>query len=62
MSDVLEQLELSVRPLAEHRRREGLHDLLDRDRGVGELVLCGTIGGREEIGGGSAGRKEGRGR
>ena len=42
VSDVLEQLELSVGPLAQHGRRERLHDLLDRDRRVGELILGGA--------------------
>ena len=40
--DVLEELELAVSALREDGGVEGLHDLLDRDRGAGELVLCGT--------------------
>ena len=39
MLNVLEQLELAVRPLREHGRAEGLHDLLDRRGRAGELVL-----------------------
>lgn len=38
VSEMLEQLQLTVRPLSEHRRAEGLHDLLDGDILVGELV------------------------
>jgi hypothetical protein len=37
--EVLEQLQLTVRPLSEHRGAEGLHDLLDGDILAGELVL-----------------------
>ena len=40
MTDVLEQFELSVGALGEHRGGEGLHDLLDGHRSVGELVIC----------------------
>jgi len=36
---MLEQLELPVRPLAKHRRRERLHDLLDGDAGARQLIL-----------------------
>ena len=39
---VLEELEFSVRALAEDGCAEGLHDLLDRDRRPRQLVLCGT--------------------
>ena len=39
---MFEKLELPVRPLAQHRCTERLHDLLDRDGGACELVLCGT--------------------
>jgi hypothetical protein len=42
MPQVLQQLQLSVRPLAQNRCRERLHDLLDRDRRVGQLILCGA--------------------
>lgn len=38
VSEMLEQLQLAVRPLSEHRRAKGLHDLLDGDILVGELV------------------------
>jgi hypothetical protein len=30
VSEMLEQLQFSIRPLSEHRRAEGLHNLLDR--------------------------------
>ena len=43
---MLQQLQLSVSPLAQNWGREGLHDLLDGDRGSSELVLGGTIGSR----------------
>jgi hypothetical protein len=43
MSQVLEQLQFSVRPLAQHGGREGLHDFLDGDRSAGQLVLGGTV-------------------
>lgn len=43
VADVLQQLELSVGPLAQYRCRKRLHDLLDGDRGVCELVLCGAV-------------------
>jgi hypothetical protein len=49
--DVLEQLELAVCPLAQHRRRKGLHDLLDGDRRVGELVLGGAVWRKGPVGG-----------
>lgn len=39
MSNVLEQLELSVRALGQDWCTEGLHDLLDRHRGTRQLVL-----------------------
>lgn len=38
MLKVLEQLELAVRPLGKHGSAEGLHDLLDGDILIGELV------------------------
>lgn len=37
--EMLEQLQLAVCPLGEHRRAERLHDLLDGDILAGELVL-----------------------
>ena len=40
--DVLEKFELAIGTLAENRSAERLHDLLDRDGGACELVLCGT--------------------
>lgn len=40
---VLQQLQLPVRPLREHRGAEGLHDLLDGDILVGELVPRGAV-------------------
>ena len=39
---MLQKLQLSVRPLAQNGRREGLHDLLDGDGRAAELVLGGT--------------------
>lgn len=42
MLDMLEELELAISALAQYWGAEGLHDLLDRDRGASELVLCGT--------------------
>ena len=56
MLDVLEELELAVSALREDGGVEGLHDLLDRDRGARELVLCGTmagLGGKKREEGGS---------
>lgn len=38
MLEMLEQLQLSVCPLGEHGGAERLHDLLDSDILVGELV------------------------
>ena len=38
--DVLEELELAVSALREDGGVEGLHDLLDRDRGARQLVFC----------------------
>lgn len=40
---VLEQLELTVRALGEHRSAEGLHDLLDGDILAGKLISGGTV-------------------
>lgn len=42
VTDVLEQFELAVSTLGEDGGGEGLHDLLDGHRSVGELVVCGT--------------------
>lgn len=42
MSQVLEQLELAVGPLGQDRRAEGLHDLLDGDGLVCQLVFGGA--------------------
>jgi hypothetical protein len=39
---MLQELELPVRALGEHRRAERLHDLLDRHRLAGELVFGGA--------------------
>jgi hypothetical protein len=38
VSQVLEQLQLAVCPFRKHRGAEGLHDLLDGDALVGQLV------------------------
>lgn len=43
VTQVLEKLQFSVCPLAEYGSREGLHDLLDGDRGTGELILGGAV-------------------
>lgn len=42
MPQMLQQLQLSVRPFAQDGSREGLHDLLDGDGGTAQLVLGGT--------------------
>jgi len=42
MSEVLQQLQLPVCPLRQNWSAEGLHDLFDRDRLAGELILCGA--------------------
>jgi hypothetical protein len=42
MPQMLQQLQLSISPLAQDGRREGLHDLLDGDGGAAELILGGT--------------------
>jgi hypothetical protein len=34
MPEMLQELQLSVRPFAENRSREGLHDFLDGDCGT----------------------------
>lgn len=39
MPDVLEKLQLAVRPLAQDGRAKGLHDLLDGHRRARELVF-----------------------
>lgn len=44
MSEMLEQLQLSVGTLGQDRGAEGLHDLLDRDRLAGQLVSRRAIG------------------
>lgn len=43
MLEVLEQLELTICTLGKHGGAEGLHDLLDRDILVGELISGGTV-------------------
>ena len=43
MAKVLQELELSVRPLREHRSAEWLHNLLDCNRLAGKLILGRTI-------------------
>jgi hypothetical protein len=47
---MLEQLQFAIRPLSEHRRAERLHNLLDSNILVGELVPRRAIfgGGGEE--------------
>jgi hypothetical protein len=42
MPKVLQQLEFPICTLREYRSAEGLHNLLDRHRLAGELVLCRT--------------------
>lgn len=42
MPQVLQQLQLSISPLAQDGSREGLHDLLDGNGGTAELILGGT--------------------
>jgi len=42
MLDVLEQLEFTIGALGKDGRRKGLHDLLDRSAGAGELVFGGA--------------------
>lgn len=42
MPQVLEKLQLAVRALGENRCAKGLHDLLDGDILVGELVFRGA--------------------
>lgn len=49
---MLEQLQFAIRPLSEHRRAERLHNLLDGNILVGELVSRRAI-----FGGGGEGRK-----
>lgn len=43
VSEVLEQLELTVGSLGKDGRAEGLHDLLDGDILVGELIARGAV-------------------
>ena len=40
--DMFEKFELAIGTLAEDWSAERLHDLLDRNRGAGQLILCGT--------------------
>jgi hypothetical protein len=47
MLEVLEQLQLTVRPLREHGSAEGLHNLLDGDILAGKLVFRGA--GKEAL-------------
>ena len=63
MADVLQQLQLPVGPLTQHGCRERLHDLLDGDGGVGELIFgrAGEGGRRGERALVSQGRKRERG-
>jgi hypothetical protein len=42
--EVFEELELSVGALGQNGSRERLHDLLDGNRLLGELIFCGTAG------------------
>jgi len=49
VSQVFEELQLSVRSLAEYGSGEGLHDLLDGDRGGGELVFGRAVDLRGDI-------------
>jgi hypothetical protein len=42
---MLEQLQLAVCPLGEHRGAKGLHNLFDGDIGAGKLVLRGAVCG-----------------
>jgi hypothetical protein len=43
MTEVFEELQLSVGSLRQDRRAEGLHDLLDSDILVRELVSSGAV-------------------
>lgn len=45
MLKMLEQLELTVRPLGQDGRAEGFHDFLDGNILAGKLILCraGTV-------------------
>lgn len=52
MSQVLEQLELSIGPLGQDRRAERLHDLLDGDGLVCQLVFGGAAQSVSPRGGG----------
>jgi hypothetical protein len=42
MPQMLQQLQLSVSPLAQHRCGERLHNFLDSDGCAAQLILCGT--------------------
>jgi hypothetical protein len=41
--EMLQQLQFSVCPLCQDRSAERLHDLLDGNILVGELIPCGTV-------------------
>lgn len=43
VSEMLEQLQFAIRPLSEHRRAEGFHNLLNSNILVGELVPSRAI-------------------
>ncbi len=61
MLDVLQEFEFAIGALAEDWGGEGLHDLLDRDGGAGQLVLCRTDGWEtswnEDLEGGKRGHR-----
>jgi hypothetical protein len=42
MPQMLEQLQLPIRPLAQHGGRKGFHDFLDGNRSSRQLILGGT--------------------
>lgn len=42
MPDVLQELQLPVRTLAQHWSAEGLHDLLDSHASASQLIFCGA--------------------
>lgn len=42
--EMLEQLQFTVCSLRQHGRAEGLHNLLDSDILVGELIPCRAVG------------------
>ena len=45
--NMLQELQFTVGALAQYRRAEGLHDLLDRHRGACELVLRRALMGNQ---------------